>query len=53
VEKIVAARQVRRLRDLEQLGRLGISVGRAAPFVLLDGRRPAYQTRMFARATDV
>jgi len=53
VEKIVAARQVRRLRDLEQLGRLGISVGRAAPFVLLDGRRPAYQTQMFARATDV
>jgi predicted DNA-binding helix-hairpin-helix protein len=53
VEKIVAARQVHRLRDLEQLGRLGISVGRAGPFVLLDGRRPAYQTQMFARATDV
>jgi predicted DNA-binding helix-hairpin-helix protein len=40
---ILAARRQGRLRDLADLKRLGISAGRAAPFVLLDGRQPQHQ----------
>lgn len=42
-EAILAARRTRRLRDLRDLKALGILAARAAPFILLDGRRPAYQ----------
>lgn len=42
-DAILAARRRGTLRDLGDLRALGISVSRVAPFVLLDGRRPAYQ----------
>jgi predicted DNA-binding helix-hairpin-helix protein len=38
-DNIVAARQETRLRDLAQLKVLGVTVGWATPYVLLDGRR--------------
>ncbi len=46
-DRIVAARRQTRLRDLSQLKALGVMVGWAAPYVLLDGRRTAVQLRLF------
>jgi len=46
--KIVSARRVRRLRDLGQLRSLGIVAERAAPYILLEGRRPDLQAPLFA-----
>ena len=43
MRRILRARRERRLRDLRQLQALGVNVRRAAPFVLLDGKRPAVQ----------
>lgn len=44
VQKILQARlRGNRLRSLEDLKSLGVFTGRAAPFILLDGRRPASQ----------
>ena len=43
VERILAARRLTRLRDMAQLRKLGVSVGWAAPYVLLDGRRVEQQ----------
>lgn len=43
VERILAARRLTRLRDMAQLRRLGVSVGWAAPYVLLDGKRTESQ----------
>jgi len=40
---IVAARRQGRLRELGDLRKLGARADRAAPFVLLGGRRPPYQ----------
>lgn len=45
-EKIVSARKVRDLNSLKQLGALGIAAGRAAPFVLLNGKRPEVQLEL-------
>jgi predicted DNA-binding helix-hairpin-helix protein len=42
-EAIIAARRLGRLSDLQQLKQLGVQTGRAAPYVLLNGRRPDYQ----------
>ncbi|MBN1483474.1 MAG: radical SAM protein [Chloroflexia bacterium] len=42
-ERVLQARREGRLRHLGDLRRLGIAAQRAAPFVLLDGRRPARQ----------
>lgn len=36
-----------RLRSLEDLKALGVYAGRAAPFILLDGRRPPAQLELF------
>ncbi|MBN1665659.1 MAG: radical SAM protein [Anaerolineales bacterium] len=44
---ILAARQQRTLRDLSALTRLGIRAQKAAPFILLDGKRPAQQLALF------
>jgi predicted DNA-binding helix-hairpin-helix protein len=44
---IVTARQRHRLNELEDLKSLGILSERAAPFILLSGRRPAFQLRLF------
>ncbi len=46
-DRILAARRQGTLRDLSQIGRLGVDVRRAAPFVLLAGRAPAVQLSLF------
>lgn len=46
-DKIVHARRVHQIRDLSQLRKLGVAANRAAPFILLDGKRVAMQTKMF------
>jgi len=46
-EAILAARRRGRLRDLRDLQKIGVVAGRAAPFVLLDGRRPPQQLALF------
>lgn len=46
-QAILAARKHHRLRDLSSLTRLGIRVQKAAPFILLDGKRPARQLALF------
>ncbi len=43
VQRILEARRVRGLASLQQLKALGINAQRAAPFILLNGKRPAYQ----------
>jgi predicted DNA-binding helix-hairpin-helix protein len=44
---IITARRQNRFRDIEALNSLGINARRAAPFILLDGRRPAYQATLW------
>ncbi len=46
-QKIIRARRVRQLRDLSQLKKLGVASKRAAPFILLDGKRAAQQIQLF------
>ncbi len=46
-EAILRARRGARFRDLTSLRKLGIVVSRAAPFLLLDGKKPASQIAMF------
>lgn len=46
-EKIVAARRQKKLSDLSQLKKLGVLTERAAPYLLLNTRRPAHQNRLF------
>jgi len=47
VERLLAARHQGRLHDLSDLRDLGIIAQRAAPFILLDGRRPVYQLSLW------
>ncbi len=48
-ERILAARRRGRITELAQLRALGVgSPQRAAPYILLDGRRPAHQMSLFA-----
>jgi len=47
VEAIMQARRIRSLNDLSSLKKLGIIVERAAPFVLLNGKRVANQLNLF------
>lgn len=42
-QRILQARRERRLSDLSQLQKLGVDIQRAAPYVLLNGRRPLHQ----------
>jgi len=44
---IIRIRRTRKLNDLSMLKRLGVVVKRAAPYLLINGRRPAIQTNMF------
>ena len=44
---ILAARRQNCLHDIEALHSLGINAKRAAPFILLDGHRPAFQTTLW------
>ncbi len=43
---IVAARRHNKLRELKDLKAIGVSPTRPAPYVLLDGKRPAFQPRL-------
>jgi len=45
--RIVDERRKGRLKDLSELHKLGISTRRTAPFILLDGQRPAVQLRLW------
>lgn len=47
-EAILQARRTSKLRDLSALKKMGIIAERAAPFILLDGKRPASQLALFA-----
>jgi predicted DNA-binding helix-hairpin-helix protein len=47
VEAILSARRRGHIREMRDLKKLGIRAGRAALFVLLDGRRPLVQLTMF------
>ena len=47
VEVILQARRSNKIRDISALRKLGILAERASPFILLDGRRPNYQPRLF------
>lgn len=47
VEAILAARRQGKLRDLHDLQRIGVITARAAPYILLDGRRPLRQLNLF------
>ncbi len=40
---ILAARRQNKLQELSDLRQLGINASRAAPFILLNGKKPAYQ----------
>lgn len=42
-ERILLTRKQGRLHSLSQLGKMGANTSKIAPFILLDGRRPAYQ----------
>ena len=42
-QAIIAAQRTGRINDIQQLKQIGVQVNRAAPFLLLNGRRPAYQ----------
>jgi predicted DNA-binding helix-hairpin-helix protein len=46
-DAILQARRQTKLRDLSMLKKLGILAERAAPFLLLDGRRASYQPALF------
>ncbi|MBE0671519.1 MAG: helix-hairpin-helix domain-containing protein, partial [Anaerolineales bacterium] len=46
-EAILLARRNKKIRELSSLKKLGILAERAAPFLLLDGRRPPGQMTMF------
>lgn len=46
-DTIIRARRQAMISDLPSLRKLGISTERAAPFMLLDGRRASYQPALF------
>ena len=46
-DAILSARRTGKLRDISALKKLGILTERAAPYVLLDGKRSAYQAALF------
>jgi predicted DNA-binding helix-hairpin-helix protein len=47
VQRILRARGLGRLCELKNLRSLGIIANRAAPFILLNGRRPVHQLRLW------
>ena len=46
-DRLLQARRLGQLRDLSQLRCLGIAAHRAAPFILLAGKAPAQQLRLW------
>jgi predicted DNA-binding helix-hairpin-helix protein len=47
-QRILNARKHHRLQDISVLGKLGVQTHRAAPFILLDGKRPSTQLTLFS-----
>lgn len=47
VNAILAARRHNKIRDLSDLKAVGVQPNRPAPYVLLDGKRPTFQLRLF------
>ena len=48
--RILDARRSGRLTELAYLRTMGVDVGRAAPYILLDGRRPEHQLSLWTGA---
>jgi predicted DNA-binding helix-hairpin-helix protein len=48
VDRLLRERRRGRLRELADLRKLGVITKRAAPFILLDGHRPAYQLSLWS-----
>jgi len=46
-QRLLEARELGHLRYLSDLRKLGIPAEKVAPFILLDGKRPAQQLRLF------
>jgi predicted DNA-binding helix-hairpin-helix protein len=46
VKAITNARKIRKLQDISQLKKMGILVERAAPYIILDGKRPEHQLEL-------
>ena len=46
-DRLLAARRVRRVREVADLAKLGVAVNRALPYILLDGKRPARQLSLW------
>jgi predicted DNA-binding helix-hairpin-helix protein len=46
-QAILSERRLNPIKSVEDLKRIGVNPGRAAPYVLLDGRRPPTQLRLF------
>lgn len=46
-ERIIRQRRSGTFRTLEELGRVGAVANRAAPFILLDGKRPPFQLSLW------
>ena len=45
-DTILAARRTEKFSDIHQLKQLGVQTGRAAPFILLNGRQPSRQLHL-------
>jgi predicted DNA-binding helix-hairpin-helix protein len=45
---ILAARRLNKLKNVEDLQRIGINAARLTPYVLIDGRRPPAQLPLFS-----
>lgn len=52
VERLLRQRRLGKVRTLSDLGRMGAVAQRAAPFVLLDGRLPETQLRLFTQGHE-
>jgi len=48
--QVIRARRQGRIRTLRDLKQLGADAERAAPYILLDGKRPPYQLSLWDRA---
>ena len=46
-QTIIQARRSGKIKDISQLKRIGINSKKAAAFILLDGRQPAWQAQLF------
>ena len=47
VDAIMQTRRINKLIDLSSLRKLGVFAEKAAPFILLNGKRPPYQSQLF------